>query len=99
MMSSLKKSFVVLAAAVFALGLVVGCGGGGEDEAATGEKADAAAVEVAPAAIEVAVHDCDGACGMKDVQVDKMTVVDGKYDCAGCAKKAEEEDHSGHDHN
>ena len=92
MMSSLKKSFVVLAAAVFALGLVVGCGGGGEDEAATAEKADAAATVVA-------VHDCDGACGMKDVPVDKMTVVDGKYYCAGCAKKAEGEDHSGHDHN
>ena len=96
MNSSLKKSFVVLAAAVFALGLVVGCGGGGEDEAATVEKAEKA--EAAPAAVEVAVHDCDGACGMKDVPVDQMTVVDGKYYCAGCAKKAEEGDHSGHDH-
>ena len=91
MMWSSKRSLVVLAAAVFALGLVVGCGGGGEDAAATVEKADAAATEVA-------VHDCDGGCGMKDVPVDEMTVVDGKYYCAECAKKIQEGDHSGHDH-
>ena len=37
-----------------------------------------------------AVHDCSGACGMKDVPEDKLTEVGGKYYCAGCVGKAEE---------
>ena len=94
MMMSLKKSVVGLAAVLLVLGLVVGCGGGDGEQAAEAEKAAPAAD-----ATVVAVHDCDGACGMKDVPVDKMTVVDGKYYCAGCAEHAKGGDHSGHDHN
>lgn len=48
---------------------------------------------------QVATHDCDGDCGMKDVPMDQLTEIDGKYYCAGCAHKIEaEDDHSGHDH-
>jgi hypothetical protein len=90
------KNLAVLASLLLALALAVGCGGGGGDEQA------AEAEQAAPAAeaTEVALHDCDGDCGMKDVPVDKMTVVDGKYYCAGCAKKVEGggHDHDGHDH-
>ena len=52
-----------------------------------------------PEGVQVVKHDCDGGCGMKDVPVDKMTEIDGKFYCAGCAKSAEKGDHSGHDHN
>lgn len=87
----LKRLLVVLATLMFAL--VLGCGGG-DDTAADAEKA-------ADEVIVVTVHDCDGDCGMTGVAVEEMTVVDGKYYCAGCAKKAagaEQPGHDGHDH-
>ncbi len=64
--------------------------------AGCGEK-DAEKVE---AAAEVAVtHDCAGGCGMTKMPADKTTEVDGKFYCAGCAKKAEAGDsHEGHSH-
>ncbi len=34
-----------------------------------------------------AVHDCDGGCGMKDVPLNKLTEVNGKYYCQGCVSK------------
>jgi len=93
---------------------LMGCSGG-EENAEPAESAAESAVEtpaestvetpaestVETPAAEVAVHDCDGGCGMTNVPVDKMTEVDGKFYCAGCAAKlegGEEEDHSGHDH-
>jgi len=80
--------------------LIAGCGGGGEDTAAEAESA-APAEEAAPAAETaaetatetVAVHDCAGGCGMKAVPEDKMTEIDGKFYCAGCAKKVQAEGH------
>ncbi len=76
--------------------LIAGCGGGGEDTAAEAESA-APAEEPAPAAETaaetVAVHDCAGGCGMKAVPEDKMTEIDGKFYCAGCAKKVQAEGH------
>ncbi len=91
-MKNWKMTLLAVAAAACLLILTAGCGG---DDNTAAETEKAASAE---AATEVAVHDCDGGCGMTDVAVDKMTVVDGKYYCAGCAKKAEGEDHSGHDH-
>ena len=76
--------------------LIAGCGGGGEDTAAEAESA-APAEEAAPAAETatdaVAVHDCAGGCGMKGMPEDKMTEIDGKFYCAGCAKKVQAEGH------
>ena len=76
--------------------LIVGCGDGGEDTAAEAESA-APAEEAAPAAETatetVAVHDCAGGCGMTAVPEDKMTEIDGKFYCAGCAKKVQAEGH------
>jgi hypothetical protein len=76
--------------------LIAGCGGGGEDTAAEAESA-APTEETAPPAETptetVAVHDCAGGCGMKAVPEDKMTEIDGKFYCAGCAKKVQAEGH------
>lgn len=88
------KKLTLLAIMIAALFLLAGCGGG--DEAETTAQDAAPATEAAaehPAAGEtetVAVHDCDGACGMKDVPMDKLTEVGGKYFCAGCVGKAKE---------
>ena len=79
--------------------LIVGCGDGGGDTASQTESA-APAEEAAPAetaaetatetATEtVAMHDCDGGCGMKAMPEDQMTEIKGKFYCAGCAKKME----------
>ena len=74
--------------------LIAGCGDGGEDTAAE-TKSAVPAEEAAPAAETatetVAAHDCAGGCGMKAVPEDKMTEIDGKFYCAGCAKKAQAE--------
>lgn len=86
------KKFLILLA-ISALVLAAGCGGGGDSEQAA-EKAEGAAAE----GTEVAVHDCDGGCGMTKVPVDQLTVVDGKYLCAGCEKSAKSDEHKGHDH-
>ncbi len=94
MMLNWKKNLIVPAILVLALALTIGCGGN-DDGAATAEKAEKAAD-----ATVVAVHDCEGDCGMKGVAVDEMTVVDGKHLCAACAKKAEGAEHpsGGTDH-
>jgi len=43
-----------------------------------------------------AVHDCAGGCGMTNVPEDQLTLIDGKWYCAGCAKKmAAEHPHGG----
>ncbi len=44
---------------------------------------------------QVAVHDCDGGCGMKDVPINKLTEVNGKYYCQSCLAKMKKghEDH------
>jgi len=87
----MKKILMILAVLLMAF-VLIGCG----EQEATSEATEAA-TEAAPDAAEVVkTHDCEGACGMKDVPMDKLTEVHGKYYCAGCAKKANE-DH-GHDH-
>lgn len=88
---------LIMMAGLLALLLVAGCGGDSETtetKAQTETPADNPAGEV-----QVATHDCDGGCGMKDVPMDHLTEKDGKFYCAGCIKKVEGEDHSGHDHN
>lgn len=49
---------------------------------------------------QVAVHDCDGGCGMKDVPINQLTELNGKYYCQGCLKKmnAEKAEHPKSDH-
>nr|MEE4266664.1 hypothetical protein [Candidatus Krumholzibacteria bacterium] len=84
----MKKILVLMG--LLALLLAAGCGGGDETAA---DKVEAAAEDA-----QVATHDCDGGCGMKAVPVDQLTEKDGKFYCAGCLKKVEEEDHSGHNH-
>jgi ABC-type enterochelin transport system substrate-binding protein len=81
------KLLTTLAILVAALFLMTACGGG--DEATTQAEDTAPATEAAPAEA-VAVHDCDGGCGMKAVPEDKMTEVGGKWFCAGCVDKAKE---------
>lgn len=96
-----RKILALFAVALLTLvPLVAGCGG---DDAQT---KDTPAAEQAipeqnaePAATPTetaAVHDCDGGCGMKDVPVDQLTEIDGKFYCAGCAKKMKGDDQSGH---
>lgn len=84
----MKKSVAVLSlmAFVLLLTLVVGCG----------QKSDSASE--ADSAAKITAHDCDGGCGMKDVPVDQLTEIDGKYYCAGCKDKVEKDDHAGHGH-
>lgn len=53
------------------------------------------------AADQVAVHDCDGKCGMKDVPVTQLTELNGKYYCKGCVAKMNTKakgDHPSHNH-
>ena len=80
---------------------IAGCGDGGEEATTQAEHpassehptadaaTEAAKVEVEKAADAVAVHTCAGGCGMKDMPADQMTEIDGKFYCAGCAKKVE----------
>ena len=44
---------------------------------------------------QVTLHDCDGGCGMKDVPINQLTEVNGKYYCQGGLKKMNP-DHSDH---
>jgi len=39
----------------------------------------------------VATHDCAAGCGMTNVPEDQMTEIDGKWYCAHCAKKMQEQ--------
>lgn len=78
---------------------VAGCGDGGNDTASEAESAapaeEAAATETAAetatetATETVAMHDCAGGCGMTAMPEDQMTEIEGKFYCAGCAKKME----------
>ena len=83
------KNWMIIMA-LMSLFLVAGCGGDSD----TAENA----AEKATEEVQVATHDCDGGCGMKDVPKDQLTEIDGKFYCAGCAKKVQEDDHSGHNH-
>lgn len=94
----MKKSILAgTALTIFAalILLMAGCGGG-EDTAADAESA-APAEQTAPAeqpapeteGETVAAHDCAGGCGMKNWPEDQMTEIDGKWYCAGCAKKVQ----------
>jgi len=90
-----KGNLILMALAVGLLLALVGCSSG--DNEAANPPAEAAA-QVAEA------HDCDGGCGMTAVPMDKLTEVNGKFYCAGCAAKAkaeagtDEEGHEGHGH-
>jgi len=99
-----------LAALLIMLLIVAGCGGK-DDSASQAESAAPAetkaehptehpAAQAAETATETAaVHDCAGGCGMTAVPESEMTEIDGKWYCAGCAKKIQEEkEHAGHDH-
>lgn len=81
------KKLTILAMLIAALFVMAACGGG--DDAATEAEADAATAEKAMEA--VAVHDCEGGCGMKAQPAETMTEVDGKWYCAGCVEKAKAE--------
>jgi hypothetical protein len=81
------KKLTILAMLVAATFLMAACGGG-EDTAAEAEQAAPAAEEAMEA---VAVHDCDGGCGMKAQPEETMTEIDGKWYCAGCVEKAKAE--------
>ena len=84
---------MTLVAVLFLMPLVAGCGGGStEEKAAPAESAatETAAETTEAAAETVATHDCDGGCGMTGVAEAKLTEVEGKWYCAGCAKKAQE---------
>ncbi|MBU2502654.1 hypothetical protein KJ682_15080 [bacterium] len=121
------KKFLIpaaLLAAILALALLSGCGGGDANAQACSAcgmnvpDADAKTVDgkvycsacaakIQPAVDAVAVHDCDGGCGMTAVPEAQMTEVDGKWYCKGCLAKVEAEKaaehpehpgHDGHDH-
>jgi hypothetical protein len=77
---------VILAAGALALGLVTGCGNGGDERAV--EQAPPANEAAPHGDAQVAVHDCAGPCGMKAVPETQLTQVDGKWYCAGCVAKA-----------
>ena len=66
-------------------------------EAQAPAAADHPHAEAATPAEGVAVHDCAGGCGMTNVPEDQLTEIDGKWYCAGCAKKVQES-HEGHGH-
>ncbi len=82
--------------------LIAGCGNGGDD--ASQAESAAPAEEMVPvetttetATEAVATHDCAGGCGMTAMPEDQMTEIDGKWYCAGCAKKVQDEgEHEGH---
>ena len=96
-----KGNLVLMALAIGLMLVVVGCSSGDKEatEAAT-EAATESGTEVAE------THDCDGPCPMKDVAMDHLTEIDGKFYCAGCAVKAKaeaeagkaEDSHEGHNH-
>jgi len=74
--------------------LIAGCGGGDTaSEAESAAPAEGAAPTAETATETVAVHDCAGGCGMKAMPEDKMTEIDGKFYCAGCAKKVQAKGH------
>jgi len=92
---------IALAAVALAVLLCAGCG---SKEAEQNQAPAAAAEQPAsehsaaehPAAEHlageaVAVHDCAGTCGMTNVPEDQLTEIDGKWYCAGCAKKVQAE--------
>lgn len=84
------KLLTTLAILVAALFLMTACGGGDDATTQAEDHTPAAETTEAAPAEAVAVHDCDGGCGMKAVPEDKMTEVAGKWFCAGCVDKAKE---------
>jgi PBP1b-binding outer membrane lipoprotein LpoB len=107
MMRRMLPLTVALALVLLVAVLTGGCGQKEAEEAQAPPPASTTQEAQAPAATEaaetadsttagVAVHDCAGGCGMTNVPEDQLTEIDGKWYCAGCAKKLQEEDHSGH---
>ncbi len=45
---------------------------------------------------QVAVHDCDGGCGMKDVPIKNLTEVNGKFYCQSCLDRISQRKDDGH---
>jgi hypothetical protein len=93
-------------ALLLTLPLIQGCGGGDTAQQAesaapaeqTTTEQPAAETPAAEAGEQVATHDCAGGCGMTNWPEDQMTEIDGKWYCAGCAKKVQEtHDHDGHE--
>lgn len=94
-----KGNLILMALAMGLMLLLVGCSGGEET-------AETPAAETTTEVAET--HDCEGACGMTAVPADKLTEVNGKFYCAGCAGKAKAEaeaegeeahdEHEGHSH-
>ena len=90
----MTRPTILIFALLAVLCMAAGCGGDNTEEQAA--PAESAATETAAeTATTVATHDCDGGCGMKDVSEANMTEIDGKFYCAGCAKKAEAEHDDG----
>lgn len=96
-----KTNLLMMGLAILLVLAVAACGGDKKAEVPAAQET-AVPAETAPAtdtgtATEVAsVHDCDGACGMKNVAMDHLTEIDGKYYCAGCATKAKSAAAEGH---
>lgn len=100
-----KRIPTVVLVLAFAVGVLVlaGCGDKQAEQAVPAAQSTGTAAEHptehpgSPAAGQVvATHDCAGGCGMTAVPEDQLTLVDGKWYCAGCVTKAKE--HEGHDH-
>jgi hypothetical protein len=97
--------FLTLALAILAVAILAfsGCGKKESAEAQAPQETQAPAAntavetEAATPTEAVAAHDCAGGCGMTNVPEDQLTEIDGKWYCAGCAKKAADE-HEGHGH-
>lgn len=75
------RNLILVGAAVVLLVVIMGCGGGDKKEAAATPPATETTNQVAE------THDCDGGCGMTNVPMDKLTEIDGKFYCQGCANK------------
>ncbi len=96
----MKKGNLILLVVAAALLLVIAGCSSGDQEAATPQAETTTET--------VATHDCDGPCPMKDVAMDHLTEINGKYYCAGCAVKAKadaeaegtetDDSHEGHSH-
>lgn len=75
------RSIILLIATAILLALVAGCSSNDKQEAAATPPATDTSSQVAQ------THDCDGGCGMTNVPMDKLTEIDGKFYCQGCAHK------------
>ena len=90
----MKKLMMIVLVIAMSAGLVLMAGCGQKTETTEETPAGEAATDT-----QVATHDCDGDCGMKDVPMEHLKEVDGKYYCAGCVAHMEtgEESETAHD--